>query len=204
MPRLTVYFDYVDPWCYIALFRVQRLRERMADLDVDWYPFELIPELPARGARPRNPAFVRRKTQYDIDEMLARLDLPISIHVPYDRLTNSRLALAGSLLARAHGVLDGYHRRTFQAFFEEQQDIGTLDTVVSLLHEQGLDEQAVRRSLLEEGYTSEVARLHDVAQEYGVAATPTFVANNQGVVGIVDDDRLRRILETWLPDPVQS
>ncbi|HZS91219.1 MAG TPA: DsbA family protein [Chloroflexota bacterium] len=201
MPALTVYFDYVDPWSYVALLRLRRLVESLGDLRVNWYPFELIPDLPARGARPRNPAFLRRKTQYDVDEMLRRLDLPITIRVPYDRLTNSRLALAGALIARAHGVFDGYHGRTFEAFFERQEDIGALETVVALLHEQGVDAEAARRALVNGGYSAEVERLRAEAEEYGVAATPTFVANNQGIVGIVGDERLLRILNPAQPAP---
>jgi predicted DsbA family dithiol-disulfide isomerase len=199
MPTLTVYFDYVDPWSYVALLRLSRLAANMGDLHVIWYPFELIPELPARGARPRNPAFLRRKTQYDVDEMLRRLDLPNAIRVPYDRLTNSRLALTGALVARSHGVFDGYHGRTFEAHFERQEDIGAVETVVTLLCEQGIDPDVARLDLLCESYGAEITRLRAEAEEYGVVATPTLVANNQGIVGIVDDERLLRMLNTALP-----
>ncbi len=197
---LTIYYDYTDPWCYIALFRAGWLRTQVPDLAVRWWPFELRPELPPRGARPRNPAFLRRKHQYDIDELTRELD--IKIHVPDDRVTNSRLALEGSLFARDAGLFDAYHRAIFRGYFEERRDIGALDTVVAVGAACGLDEPALRLALAERRYVDEVVRLRAEAEEFGVMAVPTFVANNQGAVGIVAKERLLRIVTTSSPPVV--
>ncbi len=219
MTTLTVYYDYTDPWSYIAAFRADWLRARVPDLEAHWWPFEVRPELPPRGARPQNPAFLRRKHQYDIDELTR--ELGIKIHVPYDRVTNSRLSLAGSLFARdatrtrqssrpggeegrdgAANLFDAYHRAIFRGFFEQQRDIGSLDTVVSIGGESGLDEDALRVALEERHYEDEVVRLRAEAEEFGVMAVPTFVANNQGAVGIVAKERLLRVVTTSSPPVV--
>lgn len=200
MTTLTIYYDYTDPWCYIALFRAEWLRSRVADLQVCWHPFELYPELPPRGARPKNPAFFRRKTQYDIDELTP--ELGISIHVPRDRVTNSRLALEGSLCARDAGCFDAYHRAIFTAFFEQRRDIGALDIVVEVGAEAGLDATVLRAALEQHRYTDEVVRLREEAEQFGIAAIPTFVANNHGVVGIVAKDKLLRVVTTESPPVV--
>jgi len=218
MTTLTVYYDYTDPWSYIAVFRADWLRAQVPDLEVRWWPFEVRPELPPRGARPQNPAFLRRKHQYDIDELTR--EFGIKIHVPYDRVTNSRLALAGSLFARdaerarqsnwggqegqdgGVNLLDAYHRAIFRGFFEQQRDIGSLDTIVAIGGESGLDEGALRVALEERRYADEVERLRAEAEEFGVMAVPTFVANNQGAVGIVAKERLLRVVTTSSPPVV--
>jgi len=218
MTTLTIYYDYTDPWSYIAVFRADWLRAQVPDLEAHWWPFEVRPELPPRGARPQNPAFLRRKHQYDIDELTR--ELGIEIHVPYDRVTNSRLSLAGSLFARDAArarqpgrptyngqdedvdVFDAYHRAIFRGFFEQQRDIGSLDTVVAIGGESGLDEDALRVALEERRYEDEVARLRAEAEELGVMAVPTFVANNQGAVGIVAKERLLRVVTTSSPPVV--
>lgn len=197
MTRLTIYYDYTDPWCYLALFRADWLCTQVPDLAVQWHPFELYPDLPPRGARPRNPAFFRRKTQYDIDEMTRELGL--TIHVPQDRVTNSRLALEGSLFARDAGLFDAYHRAVFAAFFLAQRDIGDLDTVVSVGAEVGLDAAALRAALAEHRYADAVIRLRQQAEDLGVAAIPTWVANHQGAVGIVAREALLRVVTTASP-----
>lgn len=194
MPPLTLYYDYTDPWCYIALFRADWLRAQVPGLRVDWHPFELYPDLPPRGARPKNPAFYRRKVQYDIDRLTP--DLGITMHVPQDRVTNSRLALEAALFARDSGRFDAYHRAVFAAFFEQQRDIGALDTVVAIGVESGLDETALRSALEEHRHSAEVVRLRAEAEEYGVAAIPTFVANGRGVIGIVARDKLLRLVSS--------
>lgn len=215
MTTLTVYYDYTDPWSYIAVFRADWLRAQVPDLEVRWWPFEVRPELPPRGARPQNPAFLRRKHQYDIDELTR--ELGVKIHVPYDRVTNSRLALAGSLFARdaertrqsnwvgqegSANLFDAYHRAIFRGFFEQQRDIGSLDTIVAIGGESGLDEGELRAALEERRYADEVARLRAEAEEFGVMAVPTFVANNQGAVGIVAKERLLRVVTTSSPPMV--
>lgn len=192
MTALTVFYDYTDPWCYVAVFRADWLRLIVSDLEVHWHPFELFPDLPARGARPRNPAFLRRKIQYDIDE--ATHDLPVSIHVPTERVTNSRLALEVGLLARDQGIFDVYHRATFRAFFEQGLDLGSADTLVGIGRAAGLAPDLVGEALGDHRYTPEVVRLRQEAENLGVAAIPTFVANNQGVIGIVAQDKLLRIV----------
>lgn len=197
MTTLTIYYDYTDPWCYVALFRAAWLQSEVPGLTVQWHPFELHPDLPPRGARPRNPAFLRRKIQYDVDALSA--ELGVTIHVPQDRVTNSRLALEASLYAREAGLFDAYHRAIFAAYFEQQRDIGALDTVVAVGAAAGLDAAGLRTALEEHRYAAEVIRLRVEAEEFGVAAIPTFVANNQGVIGIVAREKLRRIVTTAAP-----
>lgn len=194
MNSLNVYYDYTDPWSYIALFRVDWLRTQVPNLEVLWHPFEIYPDLPPRGARPQNPAFLRRKTQYDID--VAAGDLGVTIHVPSDRVTNSRLALEGGLYARDAGSFDRYHRAIFASFFEDRAPIGDVETVVAVGVSCGFAEDAFREALQSHRYTDEVVRLRAEAEEYGVVAVPTFVADNQGVVGIVAPDKLLDILTT--------
>lgn len=197
MTTLTIYYDYTDPWCYVALFRADWLQGEAPDLTVCWHPFELHPDLPPRGARPQNPAFLRRKIQYDIDAL--EPELGVKLHVPQDRVTNSHLALEGSLYARGKGCFDAYHRAVFAAFFEQRRDIGALDTIVTIGAEAGLDAADLRRALEEHRYSDEVVRLRVAAEEFGVAAVPTFVANNQGVIGIVAREKLLRIVTTVAP-----
>lgn len=192
MTRLTIFYDYTNPWCYVALWRAGWLRSQVADLDIAWHPFELFPDLPPGGARPRNPAFLRRKIQYDLDE--ATRELGISIRVPYDRVTNSRLALEGSLFAREHGCFDAYHRAVFSGFFEQGRDIGRPEAIVAIGAEAGLDGVALGEALAERRYAAEVVRLREEAEAFGVVAVPTFVANNQGVVGIVAANKLLHIV----------
>ncbi len=202
MTTLTIYYDYTDPWCYVAVFRAEWLKTIVPDVEVEWRQFELRPDLPARGARPQNPAFLRRKIQYDIDELTD--ELGVKLYVPGDRVINSRLALEGSLFARDVGAFDTYHRALFAGFFEHQRDIGSLDVVVAIGGEIGLGEGALHAALSEHRYTAAVERLREEAEDFGVVAIPTFVANNHGAVGIVAKDRLLRIVTTASPPVIRD
>jgi predicted DsbA family dithiol-disulfide isomerase len=52
----------------------------------------------------------------------------------------------------------------------------------------------MRSALVEHRFRDDVIRLRAEAVDLGVAAIPTFVANQSAVVGIVADDKLLRIV----------
>ncbi len=46
--KVTVFSDYICPFCYIGDLRLSRLREHF-DLRVNWCAIEIHPETPAEG-----------------------------------------------------------------------------------------------------------------------------------------------------------
>jgi predicted DsbA family dithiol-disulfide isomerase len=43
--KIVAYSDYVCPWCFIGLQRIEQLEQEFP-VDVEWRPFELHPETP--------------------------------------------------------------------------------------------------------------------------------------------------------------
>jgi len=46
--KLTIYSDYVCPWCYVGQGAVQKLSQNYP-LEVTWMPFYLRPDTPPEG-----------------------------------------------------------------------------------------------------------------------------------------------------------
>ena len=42
-PTITVWSDYVCPWCYVGLTEVEKLRDQW-DFAIEWKPYLLRPE----------------------------------------------------------------------------------------------------------------------------------------------------------------
>ena len=192
MPILHIYYDYTDPWCFLATFQCDRLKTQVADLEIVWMPFEIFPDLPPLGARPQNAAFLRRKTQYDVDAATAHMDIRLTVR--QDWVTNSHPALIGSLVAREHGCFDDYHAATYKAFFEDGKDINAIDVVVDIAGDCGMDRDLFASALKLEAYSAEVVRLRLAAEALGVMAVPTFVCGDRAAVGVVGDDALLRVI----------
>ena len=99
---IVAYSDYICPWCYIGLRRIERL-EREFPVDVEWRPFELHPETPRSGfdlsarlgGSPRARAYAE-----NIVALAAESEL--TIRMPR-AVANSHLALEAAEFAREHG-----------------------------------------------------------------------------------------------------
>lgn len=92
------------------------------DIDVEWRPFELHPEIPPLAG----------------DE---GLPFRPPTHVP-----NSRRSLEVAELAREQGAFDVYHCALFDAYFGRGQDIGDIAVLAELAACAGLDPGCAARS----------------------------------------------------------
>jgi predicted DsbA family dithiol-disulfide isomerase len=171
--RVTVVSDYLCPWCYIGMARIERL-EREFELDVTWHPFELHPEVPAegivRGDRPSSP---QRAAMYEQLRALAG-----DAGLPFERgqrVPNTHRALEAAEFAREHGAFLPYHRALFDAFFGRGQDIGDAAVLAGVATSCGLDGTALRDALDAGRYAKVVDERTAEARGWGVTGTPTVI-----------------------------
>lgn len=171
---IIAYSDYVCPWCYIGLARVERLRREFA-VAVDWRPFELHPETPRTGARldGRLGGEARARAFRDnIGQLAAASGLTLRIPAV---IANSHRALEAAEFAREHGGFEAYHAALFRAYFEQGRDIGDAETLCEVAREAGVDDQGLRQALSDEQYAVAVDAITASAREDEVVSTPTFI-----------------------------
>jgi predicted DsbA family dithiol-disulfide isomerase len=176
MTRLGIiaYSDYVCPWCYIGLHRIERLRQEFP-VDVEWRPFELHPETPRTGADLRGRlGNLERVRAYVGNIINLANDSGIDMKMP-QVVANSHLALEAAELAREHGGFDAYHRALFHAYFEESRDIGDIDVLCDIARAAGVDDQRLRIALTEETYRDRVDAITSEARADEILSTPTFI-----------------------------
>ena len=171
---IIAYSDYVCPWCYIGLARVERLRRECA-VDITWRPFELHPETPRTGARldGRLGGEARARAYRDNIGQLAAAS-GLTLRMP-PVIANSHLALEAAECAREHGGFDAYHAALFRAYFEQGRDIGDAETLCEVAREAGVDDQGLRQALADERYAARIDAMTAQAREDAVVSTPTFI-----------------------------
>ncbi len=99
---------------------------------------------------------------------------------------NSRKALEAAEFARAAGgqQFDRLHRRLFQAYFEEGENIGLTDVLCRLAAECGLHADRLREALEGGAYSKRVDDDVAWARNIGVTGTPTFlIGEKYAIVG---------------------
>jgi predicted DsbA family dithiol-disulfide isomerase len=162
--------DYICPWCYVGSARMERLRQEF-DVDVEWWPYELHPEIPVDGIL-REPTS-RRAAFYDQLRALAT-----DAGLPFERppvVANSHRALEAAEFAREHGVFEAMHRELFHAYFAEGRNIGDIDVLIEIAGVCGLDGDALREAIDARRYASLIDQRTAQAREAGITSTPTFV-----------------------------
>ncbi|MGB6102299.1 MAG: DsbA family oxidoreductase [Pusillimonas sp.] len=192
MSSITLYSDYVCPYCLLA---EKGLSDAIGDRDIaiTWRPFELRPA-PEPTLRPEDPYLpsVWKRSVYPLAE---RLGVPIRLP---SISPQPRTAKAFELLAMAQdeGLDNAYSLRVLRAFFQEDRDIGKPEVLIELAAEIGLDPDAARYALENGTY----AQRHREAQRHAredmqITSVPTIVVGKQVFRGTPPLDELKRAID---------
>ena len=189
--KVTVFSDYICPFCYVGDARLNRLRADY-DLKVNWCFLEIHPETSPRGepvASLNYPSETWQRMMTTLREMAEEENLPLLDH---DFTTNSRSAL---LLAEAAKYIDRdvfyrLHKRLFEACFSEGQNIGDRDCLHRLALDAGMSEAQIEAAWQDTVVAGRLQHYRKVAGDLGVKATPTYFIGEQRLDGAVPVEQL--------------
>jgi len=193
-PRVTVYSDYICPFCYIGKRLADRLEARFG-IEAEWKGFEIHPEIPRGGCDYESLGFSGGVT----DALLSRItglagEVGLDI-APSSRIPNSHLALEVAEFAKESGRFRDYHEAVFRAYWQEGVDIGDREQLFAIAAAAGLDRAELEAYL---GSGCAAARLNGYlreAHQQGIAAVPTFVIGDRKVVGAQPFEVLESVFE---------
>jgi predicted DsbA family dithiol-disulfide isomerase len=200
---ITVYSDYVCPFCYLgreSLARYQGTRED--DLRIEWHPFDL-------RSQKRNPDGTIDHTVDDgkdeeyyeeakrnVRRLAEKYDVEMDLDIATD--IDSLPAQVVSYYLREHhdyGTWLAFDEAVFDALWQEGRDIGETDLLVGLAADAGVDEAEVRSALEDGDLREEVRGRFAEAQQHGVTGVPTFAYDGYAARGAVPPEQLERLVE---------
>lgn len=173
--------DYVCPYCLVAKEALRRaLRKAGIEAHITDQPYELTPEPKERVDTYHDQ---RRRANYQIlVEPCRQLGLPMKLPPKVILRPYTRLAFEGWYYACDHGRGEEYNDLVYRAYFVEEQDIGSLDILVSLAEQVGLDGADFKLALEEGRYTEKerqaVTYAREVLKPQGV---PTLYFDGQKI-----------------------
>lgn len=199
MVSITVYSDYVCPFCLLA---EKLLSEAIGDRDIDitWRPFELRPA-PQPTLKPEDP-YLPSVWQSSVYPMAERLGVPIQLPSisPQPRTAKAFELL---MMAQDQGLDNAYSLRVLRAFFQEDRDIGQPEVLVELAAEVGLDPDEARKALENGTY---VQRYHEAQrhalEDMQITSVPTIVVGKQIFRGTPTVDALRQAIDRIETDKI--
>jgi len=201
---ITVYSDYVCPFCYLGRQSLSTYQSQRADpLDIDWRPFDLRAqkrgpdgEIDHSVEDGKDEAYfeqarenVRRlQEEYGADEMLDPADSP--------EVDSFDAQVAARYVDREHPEQWlAFDEAIFAALWVEGRDIGDRDVLADLAADVGLDGETVRAAIAEESNREDLREAFAEAQAHGITGVPTFVSDGHVARGSVPPEHLRRLVE---------
>jgi predicted DsbA family dithiol-disulfide isomerase len=192
---VTVFVDYVCPFCYIAEQCLERLREHY-DLKVHWCFLEIQPDTPVCGQQIAETLSDMKYSQEEWKELMCSLtDLGKSEGVQVEEetfTTNSHKALLLAEAAKEEGreVFYALHHRIFEAFVVHKKNIAEQELLRELARQAGMPDEAVERAWSNPLYEEKLNQYRNHAQRLGVTGTPTFIMGGQFLTGALTTEVL--------------
>lgn len=189
--RVTVFSDYICPFCYVGDARLDKLR-RHFDLDVEWVFFEIHPDNPPEGKPVSElgyPPGQWAQMMANLEAMATAENLPLA---PRTFTTNSHGAL---LLAEAAKDLDdetfrALHKKLFEAYFVEQKNIGDPEVLRDIAAGVGMPGEIVDNAWQNDELERRLKDQQMRAAMLGVHGVPAYLFGKYFVSGAVPVETL--------------
>ena len=201
--RITVYSDYVCPFCYLGRESLRRYQDSREDeLEIDWHPFDL------RSGK-RNPD---GSIDHSVDdgkdeeyyeqakEGVRQLQEKYDVEMELDIATDIDSLPAQVVSYHVKGAYDyetwlDFDVAVFEALWQEGRDIGDEDVLVSIAETVGVDPGDVRTALSDDSLRETVREQFGAAKQQGVTGVPTFAYEGYAARGAAPPEHLERLVE---------
>jgi predicted DsbA family dithiol-disulfide isomerase len=167
------------------------------EIEINWTAFPLHPDTPEEGLT-LEELFAGRSI--DIDQIKTRLKqvadeegLPLGER---KKTYNSRLAQELGKWAESQGRGDEFHMALFRAYFVDGKNIGKIPILIDLAESMELSRKGAQEALETRAFKEAVDLDWSRSREKGVTAVPTFMLNQQAVVGAQPYEVLEQFMKS--------
>ena len=199
-PVLTIDIvsDVVCPWCYIGKRKLEAAlalpqAASLPRVEVRWHPFQLNPDMAPEGVSRKQyleDKFGGPERAAEIYERVRAAGRTAGLELNIDGITQQPNTLAAhGLIAfgQQQGAGDAVKERLLKAYFVENRFIGSIDVLVAIAAEAGLDADAARAWLADPEQLRAVARADAQARGMGISGVPFFIFNQKLAVSGAQD-----------------
>lgn len=196
--NITVYSDYLCPWCYIAAVRLERIEQEYGErVDVTWKSFPLLRhEIEGYDLRPHMTRSWLRAGQ---EESSIRYNpWPDSSPLPTSSLPAQEAAKCARLQEKE--AFGRFHMLLLRAFFEQNRNISDREVLLSLVAEAQLDVERFTSDFDSGSRRDDVlADYHEGVDDTRFSGVPTAIFGDTVVLeGAVPIELYRRAVDVLL------
>lgn len=180
--KVVVYSDYICPFCYIGFHRIEKLKDKY-ELEVEWKPFELHPEIPKGGIVTEKLSFPTDYLKMVMANVQRLADEDGITFRLSKKLPNSQMALFISEFAKRKGKFDEFHKLVFDNYWRDGKDIGDLPLLLDLAESIGLNKNEIMDYIESDDPSNRLKEAGFELRRCGIHGVPTFFIGDEVVVG---------------------
>ena len=187
--KIDLVSDVVCPWCAIGDARLRQaiaLVDDELDVEVEWHPFLLNPDVPKEGrdilehlsAKYGRSEDEMKTSQHEITT--AANELGLNFEKALERRSWNTFDTHRVLAyAKEQGCDGAFNRALFDAYFGRAESPTDVELLVTIGESLGLDGSRIREILAGDAYTEQVEREIAYWQSLGVSSVPSFIVDNK-------------------------
>ncbi|MDH3343006.1 MAG: DsbA family protein [Gammaproteobacteria bacterium] len=192
--QVTVYSDYICPFCYVGHHRLMKLRDTY-DLKINWCFLEIHPENSAEGKPVTELDYSSEfwnELMKNLKQVAREENIPLAEHT---FTTNSRDA---SLLSEAskqlgRDIFYQLHEKLFSAFFVDKKNIGDRNVLREIAKECGINDSVIDAAWTEIKYQQRLQENLNNAKQHKIKSVPSFIFGERRLTGVVDEAIMRKV-----------
>ena len=188
--NITVYYDYICPFCYLGTKRILEL-SKVFNLSIEWRGIEIHPEFSPEGKK--RTKTLKSKSFAQTVYSMAKED-NIEIKLP-GFATNSRLALEASEFARKKNKFLEFHLAIYEAYFLKGLNIGDINIVLDIGERVGIEKEQLEECLDQRTMFNKIKTNNKEAEDNLILGVPTFLFGNFPVYGNQSTDTMKHIIK---------
>ena len=187
---LTVYTDFVCPWCYIGDAYLQRAVDQVP-FTLKYVMYPLHPETPLNGTSLKE-LFAGRNIDVDASQQAIK-EKALSMGLEYGNRThtfNSRNAqVVGKAMAQ-HRVFNNYMHAVFHSYFGKGENISSIEVLQAIVDQVYPVDLDVNELIENSHYQKLVDVDWEFCRQNNITGVPTYEYDNRYCVGAQTSDNL--------------
>ena len=203
--KIDIVSDVVCPWCTIGYKRLEKAIKELGvedQVEIEWQPFELNPNMPAEGQNVNEHITEKygSTTEQQTESKRNMTEIGADLGFTFDYFDDMRMVNtfdAHVLLeyAKDFGKQTELKMALTKAFFSDRKDVSKKDILKETLLSVGLNANEALAKIDDEEARKEVRTKQDYWKNMGVNSVPTIVFNRKSAVtGAQPVDTFKQVL----------
>ncbi len=200
---ITVYSDYVCPFCYLGKHSLEEYRESTEDPpEVEWRAFDLRGQKRGPDGEIREDADDGKDDDYfeqakqNVRRLQEEYGVEMSIDLSRDVDSwNAHQAAVGVRREYDDETFHAFHDAVFDALWQDGEDIGDVDVLADVAESVGVSPEHIREFVADDDLDAAVREQFRESQQAGVTGVPTFAYDGYGARGAVPPSQLERLVD---------